>query len=215
MSKKEPMLQDYSTDELASELIGRKDLFEGRHLKRSLYELFVELGVVACVDGIPFRKSNGKIELMAIARNTGPFKNKLCSVGGRILLEESVESALRRHFATDLGVEIEMINPWDKPVIFHQFMRPHIDGTVLPDFGAEPQRRHALSLIYLVKIEEKNIEYGQTEFGGQEASGTRWFSKDEMPADSEFGYGQEVYYKKCLEIAQSLMQNQNASLNSI
>ena len=151
-------LNKFSTDELAYELISRPDLFEGKHLKRSIYALFVELGVVACVDGIPVRKRGGKTELMAIVRNTGPHKGKLCSVGGRILLEENIESALRRHFATDLGSDIEMLTPWDSPVLFHQFMHPHGNGTVLPDFGIESERRHAVSVIYLVKIDEKNMD---------------------------------------------------------
>lgn len=199
-------LREFTTDELASELISRPDLFEGEHLKRSLYDLFVELGVVTCVDGIAVRKMDGKIELMTIVRNTGPFKGKLCSVGGRILLEESVESAMRRHFKTDIGSNINMLTPWDRPVLFHQFMRPQSDCTVLPDFGVEPQRRHAISLIYLVKLDDKKMEFGQTISGGQEASGVRWFSKDDIPQDDEFGYGQEVYYKKCFGLAASIFE---------
>ena len=204
MSDREHMLKTYSTDELARELILRTDLFDGRHLKRTLYDLFVELGVVTCVDGIAVRKIDGKVELMTVVRNTGPFKGKLCSVGGRILLEESVESALRRHFKTDIGSDIEMLTPWDRPVLFHQFMRPKSDGTVLPDFGVEPQKRHAISIIYLVKLSDTPMEFGQTSSGGQEASGVRWFSKDDLPEDGEFGYGQEVYYKKCFELAKSV-----------
>ncbi len=202
ISKKE--LQEFSTDELARELMSRPDQFEGKHLKRSLYDLFVELGVVTCVDGIAVRKKVGKIELMTIVRNTGPFKGKLCSVGGRILLEESVESAMRRHFKTDIGSNIELLTQWDRPVLFHQFMRPKSDGTVLPDFGVEPQKRHAVSMIYLVKLSDTHMEFGQTSLGGQEASGVRWFSKDDMPPDREFGYGQEVYYKKCFELAENV-----------
>ncbi len=137
---------------------------------------------------------------MAIVRNTGPLKGKFCSVGGRILLEESAESSLRRHFKTDLGTEIAFITPWDRPAFFHQFMRPHEDGNVLPDFGIESERRHAVSVIYLVKINEKNMIYGQTASGGQEASGVKWFSEDSMPRDDEFGYGQEVYYKKSFRL---------------
>ncbi len=52
-NKKE--LKEISTDELAHELISRPDLIEDKHLKRSIYALFVELGVVSCVDGIPMR----------------------------------------------------------------------------------------------------------------------------------------------------------------
>ena len=198
-------LREFNTDELAHELISRGDLFEGGHLKRSLYDLFVELGVVACVDGIPIRVKDGNIELMAIIRNIGTFKGKLCSVGGRILLEESVEAALVRHFKTDLGAEIQMLTAWDKPALFHQFMRPRSDGKVLANFGVESQRRHAVSTIYLVKIDDKNIAYGQTSSGGQEARGVKWFSKDNMPRDDEFGYGQEVYFKKSFDVAQSLI----------
>jgi ADP-ribose pyrophosphatase YjhB (NUDIX family) len=198
-------LSKFTTEELAEELLVRADFFDGAMLKFMLYRLSIELGIIPCVDGVAVRKRGDIIEALAIRRNTGPFKGKLCSIGGRILFEESFEQAMRRHAMSDLGTAIEFITPWDKPAAVHQFMRPRTDGSVLPDFGCEPTRRHNMTLIYLIRLKNEHFTFGSTPHGGQEAAAAEWFSLDAMPPPGEFGYGQEVYFKKCLEIAQTLL----------
>jgi ADP-ribose pyrophosphatase YjhB (NUDIX family) len=200
-----PDLSILSTEDLAKEILLRGDLFEGATLKPALYKLLTEMSAIMCVDGIAVRKRDDHVEALAIKRNTGEFRGKLCSVGGRILLEESIEQALRRQFTSDLGCKITFITPWDKPAIMHQFMRPRADGTTLPDFGAEHERRHAVNAIYLISVDSEDFIFGTTPHGGQEAFGVEWFSLLNMPADDAFGYGQEVYFKKCLELAETLL----------
>jgi ADP-ribose pyrophosphatase YjhB (NUDIX family) len=200
-----PDLSELSTEDLAKEILLRGDLFDGAILKPSFYKLLTEMSTIMCVDGIAVRKRNDHVEAMAIKRNTGEFRGKLCSVGGRILLEESIEQALKRQFANDLGCKITFITPWDKPAIIHQFMRPRADGTVLPDFGTEHERRHAISAIYLVRAESADFTFGTTPHGGREASGVEWFSLQHMPPPDAFGYGQGIYFKKCLELADTLL----------
>ena len=198
-------LQRFSTDELADELASRKDLETRGEFSDAVYKLNVELGVMACVDGVAVRKRDGVIEALAIRRNTGPFKGKLCSVGGRIRSEESFEQAIRRHFKTDLNTEIKLLSPWDDPVAVHQLMRPRPDGTVLPDFGSEPRRRHAITIVYLVRLRGEDFTFGSTPYGGQEAESVEWFSLKDMPPPSEFGYGQDAYFRKCLIRAETIL----------
>ncbi len=199
-------LANFSSETLAQELLARNDFFEdsGVILKPDFYKLLTEIGVIFCVDGIAVRKNNGNIEAMAIVRNTGAYRGKLCSVGGRVLTGEDVEHALRRHFSVDVGYEIDLITPWDKPAGFFQFMKPRADGTVADNFGTEPSRRHATSVLYLVQPSEGTPVFGSTAHGGQEASDVRWFSLENFPPREEFGYGQEVYFRKCLELAKEM-----------
>jgi ADP-ribose pyrophosphatase YjhB (NUDIX family) len=199
-------LSEFTSEELAKELIARADFFEGPFLLPELYRLSIELGIQPCVDGIAVRKQNdGTIEALAIRRSTGPFAGKLCSVGGRILFEESFETAMRRHFLTDLGSPIDFITPWDKPASVYQFMRPQSDNTVLPDFGVDPTRRHDITIVYLVRLLNEQLTFGTTPLGTQEASDVEWFSLAKMPPLEEFGYGQGVYFKKCLEVAETFL----------
>lgn len=199
-------LVEFSTETLAQELIARNDFFEegGLILKPEFYKLLTEMGVVFCVDGIAWRKSSAGIEAMAIRRNTGAYQGKLCSVGGRVHVGEDVETALRRHFRVDVGYEIDLTTPWDKPVGFFQFMRLRADGTILDNFGTEPSRKHAVSVLYLVRLHDGAPMFGSTAHGGQEASGVEWFTLKNMPLEEEFGYGQGVYFRKCLEVAQEM-----------
>lgn len=199
-------LSKLSSEDLAKELLTRNDFFVGDFLTPNIYTLSIELGIPPCVDGVAVRKrQDGVIEALTITRNTGPFKGMLCSVGGRIFFEESFETAMRRQFMTDLGANIEFITPWDQPAAVHQFMRPQADGTVLPNFGVEPTRRHNITIVYMVRLLTDDFHYGSTQAGGQEASSVTWFSLANMPPLEAFGYGQGVYYKKCLELAETLL----------
>jgi hypothetical protein len=56
-----------------------------------------------------------------------------------------------------------------------------------------------------VRLLTDDFHYGSTELGGQEASGVIWFSLANMPPLEAFGYGQGVYYKKCLEMAEKIL----------
>lgn len=199
-------LAKFSTETLAKELIARNDFFEegGLILKSEFYKLLTEMGVIFCVDGIAIRKNGTHIEAMAIKRNTGAYKGKLCSVGGRVHVGEDIETALRRHFRVDVGHEINLTTQWDKPVGFFQFMRPRADGTIADNFGTEPSRKHAVSVLYLVQLDNGAPVFGSTAHGGQEASGVEWFTLENMPPKEEFGYGQGVYFRKCLELAEEM-----------
>lgn len=173
------------------------------------------LGTRFCVDGVPVRRNQqGNVELMAIRRATGPYAGKLCLVGGGVgrvregdrWVPESVEGALRRHFRTDLGYDIEPVGSWDQPHYLAQDMRP-IDGEVRPGFMPNPASRHLIAARYLVRLvnEDDGPVYGSTDLGGQEASGVQWFTQAEMPDLSEFGYNHGVTYEAMFGIADRLL----------
>lgn len=211
-------LQNVALDALLSEILRRKDellLPEGWLTEKS-FALADFLGIRVCVDGVPVRiNKDGAIELMAIRRNTGPYRGQYALVGGGVgrvknengeLMPESIEESLKRHFRVDLGFDIEPIGSWQKPDYLAQDMRP-IGGEVKTEFTPNPNSRHLIAARYLVRVIEgdENPLFGATEIGGQEASAVVWFAENQLPADSEFGYGHLETYKAMFGIAQKLL----------
>ena len=210
-------LQGISVDELLGEIMKRPNelMNEKGFLSKLAFTLADFLAIRVCVDGIPARRSvQGDVELMAIRRNTGPYAGKLCLIGGGVgkvkkngeWMPESVEEALRRHFRTDLGFEIEPLESWDRPSYLAQDMRP-IDGEVKKGFTPNPDSRHLIAARFLIRITnyEEAPTFGSTEVGGQEASGICWFTETEMPPPEEFGYGHHETYRRCFPIADKLL----------
>ncbi|MFZ2513027.1 MAG: hypothetical protein WAW63_01060 [Candidatus Saccharimonadales bacterium] len=165
------------------------------------FKLADTLGIRVCVDGVPARRNpdSEEIELMTIRRNTGPYKGKLCLVGGGvgrvdvggIFVPESFEEALRRHFQRDVGLHIELFTSWTTPQYLAQDMRP-VEGNIRPDFTPNPAARHLVAARFLVRIVSDNdteAVFGSTRWGGQEASGIEWLTEQSMPSDEDFGYG--------------------------
>lgn len=209
-------LQGIPVDELLEEVMKRPHemVNERGFLSELSFKLADFLAIRVCVDGIPARRNaQGEIEFMAIRRNTGPYAGKLCLIGGGvgkvkengIWVPESVEEALRRHFRTDLGFEIEPVESWERPSYLAQDMRP-IDGAVKKGFTPNPDSRHLIAARFLVRITnyETAPVFGKTEVGGQEASGIRWFTEAQMPSPEEFGYGHHRTYQACFPIAEKL-----------
>src|SRR3989344_2190168 len=198
-------LNDFGTEELAAELLKRKDFrgAGGRIPHGQVYELFEKGIPIICTDGIAVRhSSDGEIEAMAIRRNTLD-KGKLCSVGGRIFYGESVEEAVRRHFMSDLGCNIRPLTPWWTPFFVLQ-TRPIAEGPK-KDFGFEPSK-HGVSLYHLVALENEPTKFGSTPYGGQEASGVEWFSLEDFPQDEAFGFGQHLPFRLAFAKAAEILK---------
>lgn len=118
-----------------------------------------------------------------------------------------MEEALRRHFRTDLGYEIEPLGgSWENPDYLAQDMRS-VGGEVRPGFQPNPASRHLIAARYIVKITNDSQEpvFGSTELGGQEASGVLWFNRAEMPPDDAFGYGHATTYRALFPIADRMI----------
>lgn len=198
-------LNNFGTDELAAELLKREDFrgADGSIPSPRVYKLFEKGIPIMCTDGIAIRQStNGIIEAMAIQRNTLD-KGKLCSVGGRIFYGESVEEAIRRHFMDDLGCKIRFLDPWWTPFFVLQ-TRPAAEGPK-KDFGLEPSK-HGVSIYHLVALENEPTKFGSTSHGGQEASGTEWFSLENFPPDEAFGFGQHAPFRLAFAKAAEILK---------
>lgn len=210
-------LQGISVEKLLEEIMRRPQemMNEKGFLGKIAFQLADFLAIRICVDGIPARRNaQGEIELMAICRNTGPYAGKFCLIGGGVgkmkengeWMPESIEEALRRHFRTDLGFEIEPVESWERPSYLAQDMRP-IDGVVKEGFTPNPDSRHLIAMRFIVRITnyENAPVFGRTDIGGQEASGVRWFTEAQMPQPEEFGYGHHRTYQACFPIVGKLV----------
>lgn len=211
-------LSQVPASELLEEALKRPDelLDDNGMLEDAPFRLADQLSTRVCVDGLPVRRNpDGDVEAMAIRRNTGPYAGRLCLIGGGvnrvkvgdIWQPESFEEALRRHFGTDLGFEIEPVGgSWKRPDYLAQEMRP-IDGKVRDEFMTNPASRHIIAVRFLVSLasEDELPTFGETEYGGQEATGIEWFTEQTMPESSEFGYDHDDTYRTLFPVADSML----------
>lgn len=198
-----------STLELARVLAVRPDLEtllrEDGLLPKAIWSLRKSLGVVACADSFAVRRKDGVWEGGVIRRGTGPYAGKLALIGGVVALGETVEEALRRHWRTDLGVEITLPIGWRTPLEIAQYA-PKVNGSNRPDFGDEPTK-HALASTHLVEIvggDSARLHFGEND-GGQEACDLCWFSLENIPAYEEWGYDMGPVFRRCMALVPRLM----------
>ena len=183
---------EIDTRTLALELSQRKDLVRSDGwLEPEVFGLRSLLGPMPTADGIPLRRRSRdwRTEIGLIRRNTGPYTGKLCFIGGAVLLNESLEQALRRHFMTDLNARIELFDPsgWERPFRVWPY---YSSNQSIGQESLHNPTRHCVSSTFLVRIlNEKEMAFGSTEVGGQEAREFQWFSFNALPTDEELSYG--------------------------
>ena len=191
-------LSGIDTDTLARELLSRTDYVLGPgFLIEPVYKLRIELGPIPCVDAIALRMQGGEYEALAIRRATGFYKGRLCTVGGSILLGETFEAAIARHFKTDIGVEVQLLCPPQEPAMALQYYSPGKDGVAKDGFLPEPAK-HSVAFLYPVRLIHEAYSYGETGHGGQEAGSVEWLRLRALPPADEFGYGQRVAFEHIL-----------------
>lgn len=191
-------LANFSNEELAEELARRENLQKPDGLlTKPLWDLRVKLGKIVCVDSFAVRERAGVPEVSAIVRNTGQYAGKYCLIGGVVAGHESIEEALRRHWRTDVGVEVEMLRHFSNPYVIHQDMPPDSAGNVQPGFNPEPSKWN-IGLVYPVRITGGKENFGETEHGGQEARELVWFSLNDLPKPEAFAYGFHDIYERYL-----------------
>ena len=195
---------DFSTEALANELRGRKDLVDAQGFTPpAVYRLITAIQPLPCVDGIAVRRNQKReVEAMAIRRGTGPEKGKLCSVGGKIIRNETIDECLRRQFRSDLRCEVQVLVQWERPVVALQ-CAPTDEVGHNSGFGPE-YGKHTISLYYPVRLLSEPA-FASTSHGGQEATAVEWYSLSNFPARSEFGYDQGPKFVACLEAAERLL----------
>jgi hypothetical protein len=177
ISVSEIRIKDASTLTLATELASRKDLAEKLVRKDglvnpNLWPLRSALGAISCVD----------------------------VVGGVVALYESMADAMRRHFKTDLNLEIEFPLGPDRPVCMRQYA-PQVNGENRKDFCHDPGK-HSYAPTHIVRIvgDGSNIRFGE-KIGGQEAMGFEWHTAHSCPPESEWGYNMHGTFLVVLEEA--------------
>jgi ADP-ribose pyrophosphatase YjhB (NUDIX family) len=125
---------------------------------------------------VPFREVDARREVGLIRRTDADGSKVGWSlVGGRVLLRESLDEAVRRHVASTLGGTVQ-VGPVDTA-------RPLHAAEYSPDgrFGRTDPSKHAVAMTYLVQIT------GVVSPGG-EALDFRWFGADEIPPEEDFAY---------------------------
>ncbi|MDZ4286120.1 MAG: hypothetical protein U1A23_04270, partial [Candidatus Sungbacteria bacterium] len=104
-------LSPIATKELIQELNRRTTLMQSNGLlSPDAFRLRAKLGAIVCTDGVPIRMHEGVLQAGLIRRNTGDYQGKLCLIGGVVALGETLDTALRRHFRTDIGKEISFLD---------------------------------------------------------------------------------------------------------
>ena len=204
-------LSSISTRYLAEELAKRPDLAEAcvrpdGMVDPAIWPIRTALGAIPCVDGIAVRMNqDGWVEGGTIRRRTGKFPGKLAYIGGVVGKFESVEAAMRRHWRTDLGLEIELPMGWQHPVVHRQYAS-QVDGKNRPDFSWDPGK-HSFAPLYMVVItsDPNNITLGSTSYGGQEASGFEWYTAERCPPESEWSYDQREGFLQVVAKAEELV----------
>ena len=192
-------LKDFSTEELARELLGRDVREAGGGFIAPVFKLIEKSVPLLCTDGIALRKNGSAYEAMAILRGTGRYAGCYCSVGGRVFYRESLEGAMRRHFRTDVGAEIRMLRPWNRPLTMAQWVPVAVGEEPPPDFGPE-ERKHSVSLYFPVMLKGEVGNFGQGH-GGQEVKSVEWFTLDKLPPRYRWGFDQRQFFVTALEEA--------------
>jgi ADP-ribose pyrophosphatase YjhB (NUDIX family) len=153
-----------------------------------VWALRVALGAIPCVDGVLVRRAKGGLLGGVIRRKTGRFPNKLALVGGVVAQHESIETALKRHYKTDLGLDIALPMGWDHPACMRQYA-PQKDGANLEGFCHDPGKHsYASTHIVAAQGDVADLTFGTTDLGGQEAMGLEWFHLWSTPEDAEWSY---------------------------
>lgn len=185
-------LEGISTPELARALSRRSDLAsilrDDGLISPECYPLRTALGTVGTIDCVAIHVENGTIYGGIIRRKTGQkFAGLLALVGGIVARYENITDAIKRHWKQDLGLDVEPLLGWDWPIAAHQYA-PQIDGSNREGFGEDPSK-HSFGPDYAVIIngDRHAVKLGE-KLGGQEAFGLEWYSAENCPPESDWGY---------------------------
>jgi ADP-ribose pyrophosphatase YjhB (NUDIX family) len=133
---------------------------------------------ILCVDVVPVSTGAGATHVGLIRRPTPHQGVRWCLIGGRVLRDEPLATAVRRHLLDTLGADIRVALPRPcEPVLTTEYFTMPARQTL------HDPRKHAIGLVYVATIS------GRVRAGG-EAHEYRWFPIADLPAASAFGFGQ-------------------------
>lgn len=145
---------------------------------------------IVCVDILPIRCARGEAHQVEsiglIKRITERGSLGWCLVGGRLLLRESLTSAIKRQIKETLGNQVRISLPVDPiPILIAQYA-----PSGRPPFYLDP-RKHSIGITYAVEVKGTANPRG-------EAVAFQWFRIGELPPPMQFGFNQDRIVKKCL-----------------
>lgn len=148
-----------------------------RLLSPGLFDIIQSSVPLPHVDLVILRRGRGgDIETLLIKRKIPPEKGKWCIVGGRVLKDERLAQAIRRHSRRELGVSVSVIPPWKSTEPLKVCDNPKADP-----------RKHAITMLYPVQIKR-----GKLRPEGPELSEWKWFPIEKLPKVMGFSHSDEV-----------------------
>jgi ADP-ribose pyrophosphatase YjhB (NUDIX family) len=106
------------------------------------------------------------------------------TIGGRVLLNESLQEAVNRQVRETLGAEVRL-RLYKRPIAVVEYFSRRLKG--LP---YDP-RQHAIGLTYAVRLSGRTRPQG-------EALEFCWFSRSTLPSPKKIGFGQGKMLAECL-----------------
>lgn len=122
-----------------------------RFLPADLYARIEQSMPIACVDFVPVRHVEGRIEIGLILRDS-PFGRVWCHLGGRIARGESIADALQRHSRDTLDTDMILdLDP--QPSYVYQWFPPEDRPESAQHFrhGEDP-RKHSVGLSFTTQL---------------------------------------------------------------
>jgi ADP-ribose pyrophosphatase YjhB (NUDIX family) len=148
-------------------------------LAQEQYDFIVARVPILCVDLIAFADDGESRQVGLINRAVPEGGTGWCLVGGRVLRDEPLENAVRRHLRATLGSGIEV----DPATLRPAGVIEYFSQTGIGEF-CDP-RKHAVSVTYAGRCTGQ----AQVQQDG-EATDFRWYSPEQLP-DLRFGCGQD------------------------
>lgn len=160
-----------------------------RPLAASTWSLCQRSLPIACVDVLPvqvFKRDEPRVGL--INRDSAGAGLKWCLIGGRILRDESLEAAIAGIVKDALGGDVRVLSlTGEQPLYVAQYFSSPRNG-----YPTDP-RKHAVALTYAVEFSGHPAPQG-------EAKAFEWFKASALPGSSDFGFGQDMVARACLDI---------------
>jgi ADP-ribose pyrophosphatase YjhB (NUDIX family) len=139
------------------------------------YEGILASVPIVCVDVVVFEVRSGRLGL--IFRDTYDNKQGWCLIGGAVLRDEPIESAIRRQIFETLGGDVRIVDSSIRFLGVVEYFTMKRPGEFY-----DP-RKHAVAMNYSVEIEGNPVP------DGAEALNFEWFDLGHLPFD-HFGFDQ-------------------------
>lgn len=150
-------------------------------IPEDIYQKITAFTPIPCVDLVVLRKGSEGVEVLLIERKIHPEKGKWCLIGGRVIggrevAPEGLSGAIKRQAQIELGVEVEIIPPWDEHHPAVLFDRPDADPAKYPIIAVYPAKLKGLD-----EIKE-----------GPESAQHEWFDIKNLPKEIGFTHREEI-----------------------